>query len=141
MKSKIDITLSTLHIGTCQRVVTLSLNGRDYAQDFLQKLHKDDYRKWRSIYARITSVANYDSYENQITFRHIEDGLFEFKRGGLRLYAFYHSLHDQSQLILCTNGGNKNTRKQQNSDIQRAQFIKQQFMDAILEPQTNITIR
>lgn len=140
MKASIDITLTTLQVGSCRRVVTLGINGKNYALDFLRKLQKDDYNKWRSLYARITTVADYDSYENQITFRHVGSGIFEFKRDSLRLYGFYHSPDDTEDLILCTNGGRKNTKKQQNTDIKRAQSIQAQYLKAYSQAHVKITI-
>ncbi|MCC5836068.1 MAG: hypothetical protein JJU20_15175 [Opitutales bacterium] len=85
----IDTTLSSIHVGQCRRVVTLGLNGKDRAHEFLTKLNKDDHRKWVQLITRIATIADYPSYENQQTFRYLEEGIFEFKRPGLRLYAFY----------------------------------------------------
>lgn len=61
----VEIALSTLHLGYARRVVTLAINGKDPAEDFLSKLQKDDRNKLDSITTRIKAVANYPRYENQ----------------------------------------------------------------------------
>lgn len=127
MKQEIDITLNTLHIGDYRRVVTLDINGKDDADAFLKKLQKDDCKKWDTINRRIATVSNYLSYSNTLTFNPVGDGVFEFKRPGLRLYAFYDEIGDEHQLILCTNGGTKNKKKEQQTDIKKAKSIKARY--------------
>ncbi len=140
MKLNIDIVLQTIHLGNCYRVVTLGINGKDLSQKFLKKLKKDDSRKWKLLVDRIENVSNFDTYENNQIFNYLEDGIYEFKRQGLRLYAFYDKLGDEHQLILCTNGGTKNTKKEQQSDIARAQSIKQQYLVAKQSLSANFTL-
>ena len=138
MKKPVEITLSTLHLGAARRVVTLAINGKDPAEDFLSKLQKDDRNKLDSITTRIKAVANYPRYENRITFRDVGDGVYEFKRPGLRLYAFYAEINGQDQLILCTNGGTKN--KDQQKDIRQAKALKDEFFAALKLPGTTLTL-
>lgn len=85
----IEITFSTIHVGTARRVVTLGLDGKDLADEFLLRLAKSNPRGAESIKIRVQTVAEYDRYENEFTFRNVGDGIYEFKRPGLRLYAFY----------------------------------------------------
>ena len=127
MKHSIDITLKTIHLGDCRRVVTLDIDGEDEAQAFLENLQKDDSRKWDAINTRITTISNYARYSNKLTFNPVGGGIFEFKRPGLRLYAFYDEFGDEHHLILCTNGGTKNTKKEQQRDIKRAKSIKARY--------------
>lgn len=138
MKKPVEITLSTLHLGSARRVVMLAINGKDLAEDFLLKLQKDDRNKLNSITTRIKAVANYPRYENKITFRDVGDGIYEFKRPGLRLYAFYAEINGQDQLILCTNGGIKN--KDQQKDIRQAKALKNEFFAALKLPDTTLTL-
>ena len=108
-------------------MVTLGINGKDPSDKFLKKLQKDDSRKGKQMSARIAFVANLPSYQNDENFKHVGEGLYEFKRPGLRLYAFYDQfdeLDGERQLILCSNGGTKNTKREQQSDIARAKSIK-----------------
>lgn len=104
-------------------------------------MHKDDSKKWDSIVTRITAVSNYEKYTNKITFNSVGDGMFEFKRPGLRLYAFYDEFGDEHQLILCTNGGTKNNKREQQSDIKRAKKIKASYLAVKEDPNTEITLQ
>lgn len=141
MKNKFDITLRTLHVGDCRRVVTLDINGKDEASACLKKLHKDDRNKWDSINTRIATVSNYLQYSNSLTFKPVGGGIFEFKRPGLRLYAFYDEIGDEHQLIICTNGGTKNTKKGQQSDISRAEAMRKTYLAAKSNPNTQFRIK
>ncbi len=140
MKRGIDIVLRTLHVGARRRVVTLALNHDDPAHDFLSKLKADDINRFRSIRTRIRAVADYDRYENQSTFRYVGRGVYEFKRRGIRLYAFYDEIDGADQLILCTNGGTKNTRKGQQADILKAADRKTAYFSAKALPDTTLTL-
>lgn len=141
MKQKIDIVLTTLHIGTHRRVVTLGINGKDEAYSFLQKLYKDDSKQWDAINTRISAVAKHQHYSNPLTFNPVGGGIYEFKRPGIRLYAFYDEIEEEHHLIICTNGGKKNNKKEQQSDIKRAINIKAKYDEAKLVPQTNFTLK
>lgn len=139
MKPAFDITLTEVHSGQCRTVVTLGLNGHDPADDFLNKLLRDDVNRFNWIQTRLRTVANYDRYENRTTFRHVGKGVYEFKRPGLRLYAFYDDIEGVGHLILCTNGGTKNTRKGQQSDITEAKKRKADYFAAKADPGTQLT--
>lgn len=138
MKKSVELTLSTIHLGEARRVVTLGINGKDLAAEFLSKLLIDDRNQFDFIRSRIKTIANYPRYENKLTFRSVGEGIHEFKRPGLRLYAFYWDLEGESHLIICTNGGIKN--KDQSRDIARAKAIKEAFLDAIEKPDTILNI-
>ncbi|MEO5714204.1 MAG: hypothetical protein ABIT37_12020 [Luteolibacter sp.] len=92
------------------------------------ELLQHDRNQFEFVQKRIQTISNYERYENQITFRHVGDGLFEFKRPGIRLYAFYDEIGEQQQLILCTNGGLKG--KAQSRDIRLAHSLKAEYFRA-----------
>lgn len=140
MKKPVEIILSTIHVGGVRRVVTLGIDDRDLAHKFLTKLGKDDGRKLQQLAARISRVADHHSYEHVTIFNHVGDGLYEFKRPGIRLYAFYDSLGDIHQLILCTNGGTKNKKKEQNADITKAKQLKDRYFKAEADHPDHIAI-
>lgn len=135
-----DITLTIIHVGSCRCVATLGINGNDPAYQFLEKLNKDDRNQWKQLSTRLATIANYPNYQNTQTFRHVGDNIFEFKRSGLRLYAFYDNLERDHALILCTNGGTKNNKKEQNRNIQLAQTIRRRYFEAKASPATRITL-
>lgn len=128
MKSPIEIHLRTLHLGDARQVVTLGIDGKDFARDFLLDLLKHDRNRLESIRTRIRAISNHLHYENKLTFRHVGEGVFEFKRPGIRLYAFYDEIDDHRALILCTNGGLKG--KGQSKDIRHAQSLKSVYFQA-----------
>lgn len=138
MKKKLEITLSTIHRGSARTVVTLGLDGKNQAQKFLQNLKNNDPNAYRSLKTRIRTVSEYDRYENEHTFRHIGDGIYEFKRNNpklIRLYAFYDVIGGAGQLILCTNGGDKRSQQQ---DINRAKTLREHYLNIKDLPNTQI---
>ena len=140
MKSEFDIELNTLYIGEKRRVVTVGLNGKDEADRFIRKLIRKDPDSWNQIATRIVSISNYDRYENQTTFRSVGNGIFEFKRPGTRLYSFYDEIGGELQLILCTNGGGKGTKKEQQADIEKAKQIRKRYMEMKTKPDTRFRL-
>jgi hypothetical protein len=122
-------------------VVTLGIDGKDTAREFLEKLKKNDKRNWRLLVSRIGNVSNFSTYENDQIFNFVGQGIYEFKRPGLRLYAFYDEFGTEHQLILCTNGGTKNTRKEQLRDINRAKSIRAEYLAAKTRPEARFTIK
>jgi putative component of toxin-antitoxin plasmid stabilization module len=121
-------------------VVTLGMDGKDHADRFLTQLRKHDRNQWDFIRKRIRAVANHDRYANELTFKHVGEGVFEFKRPGIRLYAFYDEIDEIGHLILCTNGGGKGNRKEQNADIQSAKTIRNAYFSAKLLEDTRIIL-
>lgn len=110
MKKPVEITLASIHVGGAREVVTLALDGKSPAAKFLTQLQKKDKNAYKSLKTRIRTVAEYEHYENDESFRHVGDGVYEFKRNNprlLRLYAFYDEIDGIGRLILCTNGGDK----------------------------------
>lgn len=139
MKKRIEITLHHLHLGSARQVVTLSIDGSNPAAKFLTKLQKKDSNAYRSLKTRIRTVAEYEHYENEETFRPLGDGLYEFKRNSpklIRLYAFYDEIDGVGQLIICTNGGDKRSQQQ---DITQAKAIRKAYLTAKELPNTTLT--
>jgi len=78
--------------------------------------------------ATITSV---DPYRNKRKFRDVGDGIFEIKVPGIRLYCFKDQIDSlETKFILATNGGTKNNKREQNSDISRAAQIRDRYLAA-----------
>lgn len=139
MKNPIEITLSAIHIGSGRQVVTLAIDGKSPAAKFLTQLQKKDSNAYKTLKTRIRTVAEYEHYENDESFRHVGDGVYEFKRNKprlLRLYAFYDEVDGIGQLILCANGGDKTSQKQ---DIIQAKAIQKRYFDAKKRSDTLLT--
>ena len=138
MKKPLDITLRSIHRGGAREVVTLGIGGKDPADKFLTKLAKKDRNAFDSLTTRIKAVAAHDRFENKLPFRHVGDGVFEFKRNSpklLRLYAFYDEIDGIGQLILCTNGGGKGSP---DDDILAAKARKKEYFQAKEQPDTTL---
>jgi putative component of toxin-antitoxin plasmid stabilization module len=138
VKKPIEITLSAIHVGSSREVVTLAIDGKSPAAKFLTQLQKKDRNAYKTLKTRIRTVAEYEHYENDESFRHVGDGVYEFKRNNprlLRLYAFYDNVDGIGRLILCTNGGDKTSQDQ---DILKAKAIKERYFDAKQRPDTKL---
>ena len=121
--------------------MTLGLEGRDLADDFLTRLARSNPKGAESIKTRVQNVAEYDRYENELTFRDVGDGIYEFKRPGLRLYAFYDEIPGLTpQLIIASNGGTKNSRKEQDADIAKARRLRFRYLEAKRLPNAKIRL-
>lgn len=141
MKSRLEIILYTIHLGSARRVVTLDFGEGAPADAFLAKLSRSNREGYGALLARIRSISEHAHYQNPLTFKSLGQGLYEFKtrRSGLRLYAFYDELPGLNpQLIIATCGGGKGS---QSSDIRKARALQQRYLDAKLRPDTHIEIR
>jgi hypothetical protein len=131
VNKELEIRLNTIHVGSARRVVTLGLDGKDHALEFLDSLAKSNRSGFEAIRARVRAVAERNRFENDRTFNNLGDGLYEFKGPGLRLYAFYDELPGlQPQLVIATNGGSKNTRKEQQIDFARARLLRHRYLES-----------
>lgn len=118
--------------------MTLAIDGKDPAAKFLNQLKKKDQNAYNTLKTRIRAVAEYQQYQNKETFRHVGNGIYEFKRNNpklIRLYAFYDDIDGIGQLILCTNGGDKNSQQQ---DIANAKAIRKTYLAAKQESDTTL---
>ncbi len=132
MKNPLEITLTTFHLGSVKRVVTLGLDGKDAANDFLLKLAKANPQGLQSILKRLAAVAEHDRFENKITYRHVGDQVFEVKtKAGLRFYTCPDEIEGLGhQLIIAACGGKKGNRKEQSADIRNAKEIRKRYLKA-----------
>lgn len=132
-----DIQLQTLYVGSVKRVVALVIDGRNPVLEFFEDHESSNPNQLAQLRARYESVADASHFRNTEVFKPLGDGIFEFRtRRGLRLYAF----HDEGHVIIATNGGGKNTRKEQNADIRKARQLKNDYFSAKQQAQRNPTI-
>lgn len=123
MKNSVDITLETLYVGSVQRIVTLGIDGKDHAKEFLLELAHDNRQGLKAIRNRFHVIAELDDYENEHTFKRLKNshGLYEVKTNcGLRLYCF----RDHGTMIIAAFGGKKNS---QSRDIRKAQDLMAEY--------------
>ena len=132
VKKSLEITLTTIHLGSVKRVVTLGMDGKDLAHDYLLKLGRSNQQGLQSILKRLKAIAEHESFENQITYRHVGEQIFEVKtKSGLRFYTFPDEVEGLGhQLIIATSGGKKANKKEQNADITKAKAIRKSYLAA-----------
>ena len=142
MKKSLDITLTTVHLGSVKRVVTLALNGKDSASEYLLKLGKSNPQGLQSIMKRLAAISEHESFENKLTYRHVGDQVFEVKTtSGLRFYTFLDDIKELGhQLIIATSGGKKGNKKEQNADIRNAKEIRKTYLAAKSQPTTTFNL-
>jgi putative component of toxin-antitoxin plasmid stabilization module len=112
-------------------VVTLQLEADTQLTDFLKLLSASNPNAARSLQTSITTITSVEIYRNERKFKHVGDGVFEIKVPGIRLYCFKDQIAGlPAKLIIATNGGTKNTKREQNSDIQRATRLMGRYFAA-----------
>ncbi len=133
-----DIQLFTLYVGSVKRVVALVIDGRNPVLEFFKDHEASNPNQLAQLRARYESVADASHFRNIEVFKPLGDGLFEFRtRRGLRLYAF----HDEGHVIIATNGGAKNTPKEQDTDIRKARQLKNDYFNAKQQSKRNPNIK
>ncbi len=112
-------------------MVTLQLEADTQLADFLKFLTASNPNAARSLHTSMATITSVEVYHNERKFKHVGDGVFEIKVPGIRLYCFKDEIAGlPSKLIIATNGGSKNTKREQNSDIQRAARLKDRYFAA-----------
>ena len=126
-----EIALKEVHRGPCRTVVTLQLEADTQLADFLKFLTASNPNAARSLHTSMATITSVEAFHNERKFKHLGGGVFEIKVPGIRLYCFKDEIDGlPSKLIIATNGGSKNTKREQNSDIQRATHLKERYLAA-----------
>lgn len=112
-------------------MVTLQLEADTQLADFLESLTASNPNAARSLQTSMATITSVEIYRNERKFKHVGDGVFEIKVPGIRLYCFRDEIEGlPSKLIIATNGGSKNTQREQNGDIRRATRLKEHYFAA-----------
>lgn len=132
MNKPVEITMKELHVGACKTVVSMQIDGNTELQKFLDGLIKSAPGKAKSIQTAMATISSEDNYVNDQKYKSTsEKGIYEIKAGDVRLYCFQDRLsNDLPCLIIATNGGGKNTKREQNRDIKKASQIKIEYFKA-----------
>jgi hypothetical protein len=123
----LDISLDTVYRGSVKHVVTLRIDGKSAARDYLDEIEKIQPSEFDKLSQRIAFVADAAVFRNREIFNNEGNGIWAFKTsGGKRLYAF----HDENQLLIACFGADKAKKKQQQKDIAAAVKWKDRYLTA-----------
>lgn len=132
-----NITLTELHVGACSTVATMAVDGKELAYKFLEEMQKSQRNEAKKFHTAFSTISSVTHYSNKEKFRNLGDGIYEIKISGKRLYCFKDTSGDfeaftgsSNHLILACNGGTKNTSREQQRDIKKAQQLKSQYFNA-----------
>ncbi len=136
-----EIVLKEVHVGPCGKVVTLGLEGDAPADDYLATLITSNPHAAKSLQTAMATITAVEDYHNDRKFKRVAPGIYEVKAPGVRLYCFRDRLGEEQpiKLIVATNGGGKNTTKQQDGDIKRASQIRERYL--ALKDQKDTVVR
>jgi hypothetical protein len=127
----VEITLKEIHRGPCRAVVTLRLGDDSQVEIFLESLIHSNPHAAKSLQTSMATITALETYHNERKFKNLGDGIYEIKVPGIRLYCFKDEIEGlPAKLILATNGGTKNNKKEQNSDIKRAVALRNRYLSA-----------
>ncbi|MCP5531970.1 MAG: type II toxin-antitoxin system RelE/ParE family toxin [Akkermansiaceae bacterium] len=130
MKKPLEIVAYQVKAGAARETVALQLDGECPARDFLLELAANNAKGFQILDGQIQFLCDAPRIQPRETFKLLDASrqLFEFRlRSGIRLYCFLAG----EALVLLTNGGKKNTKKEQNADIQRARDTYERFSELI----------
>jgi hypothetical protein len=130
MNNPLEIVGYLVKSGASREVIALELDGQCPARDYLLDLANHNAKGWQILSSQIRLSADVPRLQTRDTFKLLDPSrqLYEFRtRSGLRLYCF---LNDD-QLILLTNGGKKNTTKEQDRDIRKSQAFCDEFRSRV----------
>jgi hypothetical protein len=107
---------------------------------FLEALQLSNPAGMDSLHTAMDTICSEDNYVNKTKFRYIpKEKIYEIKTDGIRLYSFQDRLSDGNPcLVIATNGGKKNTPKEQNRDIKRSSQIRSEYLLAKKEGNINL---
>jgi len=99
------------------------------ADDFLDNLITSNPNAAWSLQTSMATITALDEYHNSHKFKRVAEGIYEIKVPGIRLYCFKEQLEGlPAKLIVATNGGGKNTKREQDGDIKRASGIRERYL-------------
>lgn len=132
MNKPVEITMKELHIGVCKTVVSLQIGADTNLEKFMESMIKSNPAGMGKIQSAMETISSEENYTNETKYKSVsEKGIYEIKSGGIRLYCFQDRLGDNRPcLIITTNGGSKNSDKEQNRDIKRAAKIRNEYLSA-----------
>lgn len=100
---------------------------------FFQEAKNKCPDSWADLLATLNETAANGLPENDSKFKHLTDGICEFKSWGLRLLCF----KDDGAIIVCTHGFYKKRQATPAKEISRAQTMRRAYLEAKKRDQIN----
>jgi hypothetical protein len=129
VKEPLEVLAYGIYTGSIRSVAALALDGSDDLANYLASLRKSNPKGHAILHGYFKTLCNERELHERGTFKCLDRaaGLFEFRLSSLRLYCFVY----ENTLVLLTNGGTKNNRKEQSRDIDRARKIQQETLNRV----------
>lgn len=109
-----------IYRGRCFTISGITVNGRCFAQEFIEDLDEPDKKKFIAL---LQKSADEGPPKNREKFNHLEDKLYEFKSYQARVICFF----EKDKLILLTHGFRKKKDKTPKEEIKRAKMLMEQY--------------
>lgn len=118
-------------------MVTLQLGADTRVAEYLALLIESNPNAARSLQTSMATITSAQSYQNKRKFKKVGKGVYEIKVPGVRVYCFKDEVEGlPAKLIIATNGGTKNKKKEQQGDIARAEELRERYLSAKAEEGT-----
>ena len=130
MKKKLEIVAYQVKCGSARQLIAPELDGSCPALDFLRELKRDNAKGFQILDGQMRFLADAPKIIPREQFKRLDSAtqLYEFRlRSGIRLYCCLFG----DALVILTNGGKKNTPKEQNKDIKRAKQLSQDLREKL----------
>ena len=120
-----SLRLHTILSGAAFSVYALASGIDCELLSFFEKAERDNADELASMLALLEYVAEHGPPKNKEKSRDVGEGIFEFKAKSLRVCWFY----DAGQMIICTHGFGKPTKKVQDREIKRARELRDTYVN------------
>ncbi len=117
-------------------IYALVKGTRCEAKEFLDACASDKSSGgFQSLFALLERIAEYGPPKNPEQFKQLQNGIYEIKAGGIRLFCFF--TEDRidasnrkilSNELILTHGWKKGPKREQNQQIERAARLRTAFL-------------
>jgi hypothetical protein len=122
MNWSIELIREGKHVAVC----ALIRGTRSDAKEFLDACEKEGGVAYRSLFARITTLANEGIRNNTSQYKEVRKNLYELKGVGVRLFGFFDETN--RRFFLLTHGWKKGPPKEQTQQIERAEKLRNEYL-------------
>jgi hypothetical protein len=114
-------TLDIIVPGQAKDIVAMAKGRHNLCRDYLNSL---DVRALKKMIAVMQRMADTGQVHNTSKFRHLRDGIYEFKAQTARILCFFHQ-----DYVICTHGTEKTKRQHLENEINKARDYRKQYLE------------